>query len=396
MIDGDRQGMAPRQQPRPDILIIGAGIMGLWCALYAAQHGLSVNLLEESQAGAGASGGLLGALMPHMPDRWNEKKQFQFEALVSLEQAISEIEEKTGLSAGYRRAGRLIPLPQAHLLPIAEGHGQDALSWWRSGSRQFFWHVHGGERGRGLLRDGATPYGLVEDTLAARVSPRGLIAVLKAAIIREPRVTILEGAAVQRLDPAAGTARLSDGVMLSFGHAVIANGHRAGDLIESIVGRLRKPLVVPVKGQAALLAADLGRDTPVVYLDGLYVVPHENGRVAVGSTSEDRFDDASSTDHRLDTLISRAQSLVPALEDAPILERWAGLRPKAIGRDPMVGILPGHERISVLTGGFKVGFGLAHGLAASLVEAIAAERPVCGLPDSFSPLSHLERAHPEL
>lgn len=392
MADGDRQGITPRQQPSPDILIIGAGIMGLWSARYAALQGLRVHLVEESRAGAGASGGLLGALMPHMPNRWNEKKQFQFDALVSLEHAISDVEEKTGLSAGYRRAGRLIPLTKPHLVRLAEGHAQDALSRWRSGSRQFYWHVHATDRAFGLLRDGAAPHGLVEDTLAARVNPRGLIAVLKAALLAEPRVTVVEGTAVRFIDPTAGNARLSDGTTLFFGHAIIANGYRAGDLIEPIAGPLKKPVVVPVKGQAALLSADLGQETPVIYLDGLYIVTHKGGYVAVGSTSEDRFDDAFSTDHRLDTLIGQAQSLVPALEGAPVVERWAGSRPKAIGRDPMVGSLPGHARISVLTGGFKVSFGIAHSLAAALVEAIAAERPVCALPDGFSPRSHLEEA----
>ncbi len=74
-----------------DLLVIGGGIMGLWAAVKAARAGLSVTLLEEARVASGASGGLLGALMPHMPDRWSEKKQFQFDALLSLEDEVLQL-----------------------------------------------------------------------------------------------------------------------------------------------------------------------------------------------------------------------------------------------------------------------------------------------------------------
>ncbi len=66
--------------------------MGLWAAFEAGKAGLKTVLIDVQGVGAGASGGLLGALMPHMPDRWSVKKQFQFDALVSLEARIAELE----------------------------------------------------------------------------------------------------------------------------------------------------------------------------------------------------------------------------------------------------------------------------------------------------------------
>lgn len=392
MAEGDKQGTASRQSPAADLLVIGGGVMGLWVAHYAARAGLSVHLLDQGLIASGASGGVLGALMPHMPDRWNEKKQLQFDALVSLEAEISALEAETGLSAGYRRTGRIIPLPKPHLNEIARGHERDAGQNWRAGDRQFYWHVRDASCAGGLLDDSAVSSGLVEDTLAGRISPRGLTAMLKASLQANSRVMLVENMGVVGLDPANGTAMLSDGSTLAFGHAVIANGYQARELIEALAGPLRKPVVVPVKGQAALLAADLGASTPVIYLDGLYVVPHEGGRVAIGSTSENRFDDPSSTDHQLDTLIAAAIRLVPSLQGADVLERWAGLRPKAIGRDPMVGALPGLQRISVLTGGFKVSFGIAHRLASALTGVIVGDRTETGLPESFSPIFHLAEA----
>ena len=58
----------------------------------------------------------------------------------------------------------------------------------------------------------------------------------------------------------------------------------------------------------------------------------------------------------------------------------------------MVGRLPGHANVSVLTGGFKVSFGIAHSLAAHLITAIGDNRYATGLPPSFSPESHLKEA----
>lgn len=392
MAEGDKQGTASRQSPAFDLLVVGGGIMGLWAAHYAASAGMTVHLLDEGVIGSGASGGLLGALMPHMPDRWSDKKQLQFDALVSLEAEIADLEARTGLSAGYRRTGRLIPLPKPHLNEIARGHERDALSNWKAGDRAFHWHVRDASFAGGLLAESAVSSGLVEDTLAGRVSPRGLTALLKASLQANARVTIAEHSCVEKLDPASGNAVLSDGSKLAFGHAIIAGGYRSHVLIEALAGPLEKPVVVPVKGQAALLAADLGADTPVVYLDGLYVVPHEGGRVAIGSTSENRFDEPFSTDLQLDALIAAAIGLVPALEGGDVLERWAGLRPKAIGRDPMVGQLEDVDRVSVLTGGFKVSFGIAHKLAFALMQTIVGEQSETGLPASFSPLSHLMQA----
>ena len=78
--------------------------MGLWAAVHAERLGIETLLIDSGRIGGGASGGLLGALMPHMPDKWNAKKQFQFDALLSLETEIAALEAATGLSAGYRRS----------------------------------------------------------------------------------------------------------------------------------------------------------------------------------------------------------------------------------------------------------------------------------------------------
>ncbi len=200
-------------------------------------------------------------------------------------------------------------------------------------------------------------------------------------------VRIVENSGAARLDARNRSAQLSDGRTVAFGHCIIAAGYRSFPMLQALGAPLAQPLGQPVKGQAALLKGDIDPTLPLLYLDGLYIVPHEGGLAAIGSTSEDRFDDPAATDDQLEELIGRARALAPVLRDAEVIERWAGLRPKAIDRDPMVGPHPDCPRIHALTGGFKVSFGLAHRLAEAAVAGVAG-RPA-GLPSSFALAHHI-------
>lgn len=370
-----------------ELLVVGGGVMGLWAALVAARRGMAVRLVEQQEIGAGASGGLLGALMPHMPDRWNAKKQFQFDALVSLEEEIARLEAETGLSAGYRRTGRLMPLAKPHLRDIALRHEQDALQNWQAADRQFHWHVRDGGP-EGWPGAEATTHGVVFDTLAARVSPRRMLATLRAALLQLPNVRLQHGAGVCAIDPAHGRAELDDGTRLAFAHCIIAAGIGSFPLIDAVSDALKATSGTAVKGQAALLKADIDPELPVIFTDGVYIIAHDDGHVAVGSTSENSFTDPTCTDGQLDALLQRASALAPRLAKAQVVERWAGLRPKSAGREPMVGRHPDHPSVSVLTGGFKVSFGIAHRLARFVVDEIEGLSAI-EIPDSFLCRNHI-------
>jgi glycine oxidase len=373
-----------------ELIIIGGGIMGLWTAVHAERLGIDTLLVDAGGLGQGASGGLLGALMPHMPDKWNDKKQFQFDALLSLEDEIAKLEDATGLACGYRRSGRLIPLPKPHLREIALRHSADAEVNWRQAERPFAWNLLDQPLQEGWPEMSFASAGLVYDTLAARVSPRALVSALAAFLHGAKHVRIVEGLEASRIDPLSGRVAFANSQSTAFGRCVIAAGYRSFPLLQAISPPLPRPLGKPVKGQAALIKADVDPALPVIYLNGLYVVAHEDGHVAIGSTSEESFDDAQDTDSRLDDLVHRAQALVPALQHAPVVERWAGLRPKAVDRDPMVGPHPDHAQVIALTGGFKVSFGLAHALAAAALGLPLS--PQMRLPPSFLLQSHLAAA----
>jgi len=365
--------------------------MGLWAAVYAERLGIETLLIDAGRIGGGASGGLLGVLMPHMPDKWNAKKQFQFDALLTLETEIAALEAATGLSAGYRRSGRIIPLPKPHLRTIALRHSADAEVNWNQQRRAFHWHVSDQPAVAGWIDPAAGGSGFVHDTLAARVAPRALIAALRALLDQARHVRIAEMAALGSLDVETGIAEI-DGIEMSFGDCIIAAGHASFPILQRFSPDLPQLLGQPVKGQAALLKADVDPAFPVIFRDGLYIVAHEGGHVAIGSTSENSFADPYVTDDQLDPLIAVARDMAPVLAGAPVVERWAGLRPKAIDRDPMVGRHPDHRRLHALTGGFKVSFGLAHRLAEAVIGDIAGQSAGFDLPESFSLSNHITAA----
>lgn len=375
-----------------DLLIVGGGIMGLWAAVKAKRQGIRTLLLDAVRPASGASGGLLGALMPHMPDRFGEKKKFQFDALIILEDEVQRLEAETGLTCGYRRCGRIIPLPKPHLRPIAARHAQDAAEHWRAGNRKFAWNLLETSPDAGWISPQTGPAGFVHDTLAARVSPRALTCALLAVINASRHVQRVDGQRVVSLEKDA--AMLQTGERIGFGHVLIAAGIGSFPLLEQLGGAeggaLLRPLGSAVKGQAALLKTDVDPDRPVIFLNGLYVVAHEGGHVAVGSTSEDHFEDGFSTDDQLDALIARAREMSPDLQKSQIVERWAGLRPKAIDRDPMVGPHPDFPQVIALTGGFKVSFGLAHRLADAALAGVTGQ--AAELPSSFTLSHHLQVA----
>jgi glycine oxidase len=377
-------------QSSTDILVVGGGVMGLWAALKAARAGQRVTLIERDRLASGASGGLMGALFPWMPDRWDDKKQFQFDALVALPEEIAALEADTGLSAQFRRSGRIIPFPKPHLVPIHARLERDAEANWNQPAGKFSWSVREGAPENLALAPEFTAHGHALDTLAARVSPRALTSLIAARLAACANVTIIAAAGVARIDAVAGRAELEDGTAIAFGHALVASGVASFPLLEALLPPLPKSLGQGVKGQAALLAADLDPAAPVVFLDGLYIVPHEGGVVAVGSTSENAYADPHSTDTQLERVLERARALLPALAGAPVIERWAGVRPKAVERDPLIGPVPGHANVIALTGGFKITFGIAHRLAEAALEFASGHAPA-GLPESFTLRGQLAR-----
>lgn len=334
-----------------DMTVRGAGIFGLSIAWVCVQRGARVRVVDPFGPGAGSSGGIVGALAPHVPENWNDKKAFQLDSLLMAEAFWAEVAQAGGVSPGYARLGRLQPIADAHALALARARREGADALWRGRAT---WEVIRAEEAGNWAPQSESGW-LIRDTLSARLHPRQACAALVAALEACGAEVMAEAPDAGQVIWATGTAGLQEGA---------------------------QPLGVGVKGQAALLRADR-RAAPQLFAGGVHIVPHGDGTVAVGSTSERDYEDPRSTDAQLDEVIAAARQAVPALHNAEVIERWAGVRPRAKSRAPVLGAHPGRAGQFIANGGFKIGFGMApkvaHVMADLVLEGLDA------VPDGFRP-----------
>ena len=59
-----------------------------------------------------------------------------------------------------------------------------------------------------------------------------------------------------------------------------------------------------------------------------------------------------------------------ALAGAEVIDRWAGVRPRALSRAPLVGAWPGRPGHFIANGGFKIGFAMAPPVAGMLADLL--------------------------
>ena len=114
-----------------DVTVFGAGIFGLSVAYACARRGAAVQVIDPAGVAAGASGGVVGALAPHVPENWNAKKAFQFESLIMAEDYWADVTALTGAETGYARTGRLQPLADDHAVALARQRAVTAAGLWQ-------------------------------------------------------------------------------------------------------------------------------------------------------------------------------------------------------------------------------------------------------------------------
>ncbi|MBL9074305.1 FAD-dependent oxidoreductase [Tabrizicola sp.] len=326
---------------RVDVTVRGGGIFGLSIAWACLRRGARVRVIETAAWGAGSSGGLVGALSPHVPEAWNAKKAFQLESLLMAGDWWTAVEAASGLPSGYARLGRLQPLADDRAVEAARRRAGKAASLWQGKAE---WRVI---PATGSAWEPKTPSGwLVHDTLSARLSPRmGLAALLGALRASGADLVLGDDSEVGAVIHATGIVGLAE-LSQAFG----------------------APLGSGVKGQALSLRHD-ARDRPQLFVDGLHIVPHADGTVAIGSTSEATWTE-DGPDAQLDGLLEKAIAAVPALAGADVVSRWAGVRPKAASRAPVLGTWPGRVAHFVANGGFKIGFGMAPKVAEVMTDLV--------------------------
>lgn len=337
-----------------DLTVMGGGIFGLSIAYVSATRGARVRLIERRAIGAGASGGVVGALAPHAPENWNPKKEFQFQSLIMAQGYWDGVHAVSGISPGYARSGRLQTIADERALELARGREQTAEELWRG---QADWQVV--PAGQAGVWQPISPTGLfIHDTLSARLHPRRACESLAGAI-------------------RALGAEIVIGEDKAEGQVVWATGYEG---LGALSDALANPIGNGVKGQALSLRHD-AHDAPQLFVDGLHIIPHDDGTVAIGSTSERDFGSPTDTDTQVDALHDRALAACPILHGAPVVARWAGVRPRARSRAPMLGEWPGRAGHFIANGGFKIGFGMAPKVAGVMADLVLQGRD--NIPEGF-------------
>lgn len=131
----------------------------------------------------------------------------------------------------------------------------------------------------------------------------------------------------------------------------------------------------PVKGQMLCLASpsrNLLRH--VIRSPQVYLIPRSDGRIVVGTTVEEAGFDKRTDVATIQRLHREAVATVPALQNARILEDWAGLRPGTPDALPILGLTstPGYY---VATGHFRDGILLAPVTAEIMAQVIEGKNP---------------------
>lgn len=348
-----------------DVAIIGGGLAGLTTAYYAHKSGMSVVILEKGTLGGGASGGLVGALAPHMPENWNDKKRYQFDALAMSPSFWEEIENISDQKTGYIKNGRLQNIVDERGLEKAIIRAEAAKIQW-------------GHMGEWIIKeDGnhpfhSSPFGYIRDTLSAQIMPRdGMLALSNA--VKNIGIEVRENFVVEDIHP----QEINGTQKIHATHIVIAAGYASWPWVRKYLGA---DFGEGTKGQAVMVRPAKPWTYPMITGDGYYIVPHSPNCLAIGSTSE-RFWMHNKVDEQLDSLFTRVIDDIPTLGDAEILKTWSGIRPRAFRPDPLIGKL--EEGIYINSGGFKTGFSFAPKLAQDLVRMI--EGASINIPVNFLP-----------
>lgn len=364
-----------------DAVIVGAGVVGCAVAWELAQEGLRVRLLDRQKPAREASWAAAGMLAatPEGPG---------MAPLVPLNQAglaaypsfVEKLEAATGLRVGYRRQPTLVVFmgPQAD---HDQGEFLAALAEFELAGEPLT-----GEEARrrepGLNpKVGAAVAMSGEACLDSRVLGRALAlaAVRQGVELRtgvEVKSLLLEGGRCEGV--------ISANERIPAAHVLIA----AGCYSSGIEHVARYAPTRPARGQMA--AIDAGAAAPGAILRSLrshlvgYLVPREDGRLLAGSTIEDVGFDKSHTPGGMRKILDAAIEMIPALENAPILEAWAGLRPDTPDHLPILGPtdIPG---LSVATGHFRDGILLAPVTARLARQWVLGRQPELSLA-AFSPL----------
>lgn len=335
-----------------DVIISGAGIIGVSLALELRSRGANVLVLDAGEPGKEASSAAAGMLAGSDPDTPEALHRLTHESAALYPEFVEKLESSSGIKVDFRRGAIALLHPgkqpaDYQLISSAELRKlEPALD-----ARGYQAYLIGGENS-------------VDPDLLMR-------AALAAA--RNAGVEIRGQTRVQRMTGSGAQVKV-----------IADNEHFLARVAVNCQGAWSGAPVRPRKGQMLYLQPENPALLKhVVRSPEVYLVPRSSGKVLVGATVEDVGYDKSVAQQMIHRLHSDAAQFVPELASAAVVASWAGLRPGTPDDLPILGRTetPG---VFIASGHFRNGILLAPITALIMADLIAGKASALDI-DAFSP-----------
>ena len=316
--------------PSPDVVIVGAGVIGCSTAYFlAAHHGLRCVVVERNAVASEASGGAAGELAPTELSKIGGRRalgdysRFLLGGIELHKQLAPTLQEQSGID--YRLGG--VPL----LRPAFDEDEADRRRWQLAEQASFGVEAEwlDADQVRGLdawLADDAV--GAVYSVEQQVEAYAFALAVAQAAERHGVEIHAGEVVGIERSGSRATGVRLANGT-IEAGAVVVANGpwsKHAGAWMDFDVP------VIPLRGQIVHLdpPPGLGLPSHAIFHETGYLLPKAGGDLLAGTTREDAGFDKQPTIEARDAILEAVTRIAPAIVDAPIRSHTACLRPYSL------------------------------------------------------------------
>ncbi|HLQ53163.1 MAG TPA: FAD-binding oxidoreductase [Streptosporangiaceae bacterium] len=334
--------------PRPDVLVVGGGILGVATAAACHDAGLgSVLLIETGHLGAGATGGATGLLIPE-PHQWSDPEPF-----VDLERA--SLERWRDLEQTVPGGVGLVELDWIGLAPSSGGfaaHQPPAIQWLSPGQVEQ------------LIPGLARPMEGALIRRQARLNPLRAVARLAARLpavatgVAATAVTV-RGTRITSVATSAGDVQ-PGAVVFATGLPPVLDGLPLRLPSDRVKGHLlvTEPAPVQLPGIVAPIATQI-----------------EDGRLLAGGTFDVGDESPAVQPEVIDAIMAGLAATLPALRGLGIAYQWCCFRPRHPDRRPVIDRVPGLENAWLTSGHFRTGILNAPMTAAVLARWIGGGGP---------------------
>ncbi len=346
-----------------DVVVAGAGLIGLAIAFELAERGAAVRVYDRQEPARAASWAGAGMLAPYTERIANEAMLAL--CLASLDEYprfVDRIAGRSGIDPHLKLDGvfyaafgelELAALRQHAVALRARGVPADLL-----------------DRAQALSSEpwlaASLSGGLIKQN-EGHVDNRRLGRALSAACrARGVRIERSERLALE-CDGRRVLGVVADRGFVAAGAVVNACGAWAAQLPG--VPRDCVPPVVPIKGQMLALAAPAGFVRRASWVPGAYLVPRDDGRLLIGATVEAAGFDQRVTGEGMHELLHAALVAAPSLGGFAVTEQWAGLRPGTPDELPVLGATA-LEGLFLAAGHYRNGILLAPATARLIADAV--------------------------